>query len=75
MEIFNTILIQPFTAALIWLYGIFGNLGIAIIVLTILIRLALFPITRPSMKAAAKMRELQPELNKIKKKFMGSCSP
>ena len=66
---FDTVFIQPVQMALVWLYGIFGNLGIAIIVLTLLIRLALLPITRPSMKAAAKMRDLQPELDKIKKKY------
>lgn len=61
--------IQPVQAAIIWLYQITGNLGVAIIILTLLIRLLIFPITRPSMKAAVKMRELQPEVDELKKKY------
>jgi len=66
---FNTLFIQPVQTSLIWLYHLFGNLGIAIIVLTLVIRLLIFPLTRPSMKAAEKMRQLQPELNAIKKQY------
>jgi len=42
---------------------------LAIIVLTVAIRLLLLPLTRTSMKATNKMRELAPELEKLKKKY------
>lgn len=44
-------------------------MGIAIILLTILIRTLLIPIILPSMKNMKKQRDLQPELDKIRKKY------
>jgi YidC/Oxa1 family membrane protein insertase len=66
---FNTFLYQPILQALLWFNSLTGNLGLAIIAITILIRLVLYPLSMPAMKAAVKMRDLQPELNKLKKKF------
>lgn len=67
---FNTIVYQPFLQALIFLYGLLGNnLGFAIITLTLLIRLALFPITLPSLKSANNLRKLKPQLDKLKRKY------
>lgn len=61
---------QPLVNALIFSYHLFGgNLGWAIIGLTIAIRALLTPLTLPSLKSAQKLKELQPELNKLKEKF------
>lgn len=66
----NTLLVYPLTNALIWLYLFLGNnLGLAVIVLTALIRGALAPLTAPSLKSAEKLRSLQPELNALKAKY------
>ncbi len=46
-----------------------GNLGLAILVFTFLIRSALLPLSLPTLKATQKMRELQPEIKKLKKKY------
>lgn len=63
-------LYQLILNALIILYNLlFSNLGLAIIALTTLIRLALIPLTNPQLKATKKMQELAPELDKLKKKF------
>ena len=56
---------------LLFLYKTTGNLGAAIIVLTLIIRAVLIPITLPSLKATSKMAKLQPELSKLKKKHDG----
>jgi len=45
------------------------NLGLAIIVLTIAIRAVLTPLTKPSLEAAQKMKNLGPELESLKAKF------
>jgi len=58
-----------FTSILVFLDSIFNNLGITIIVFTILIRLALLPLTLPSVKSSKKIQELQPEIKKLKEKF------
>jgi YidC/Oxa1 family membrane protein insertase len=69
-NIWNLILFQPLLNALIFFYqNLFSNLGLAIIALTVVIRLILTPLTLPSIKAASKMKELAPELEKLKIKF------
>jgi YidC/Oxa1 family membrane protein insertase len=69
-SIFHTLLFQPLLNTLIFLYQVlFQNFGLAIIALTLLIRFALIPLTLPALKASQKIRELQPELEKLKKKY------
>lgn len=51
------------------IYGVVGNYGIAIIIVTILMRIIIFPLTLKQEKSMKKMRELQPELEKIKEKY------
>ena len=46
-----------------------GNYGIAIIILTILVRLILLPLTLKQEKSMKKMRDIQPELDKLKEKY------
>jgi YidC/Oxa1 family membrane protein insertase len=65
---FNTILIQPITYILTLITQTVGNYGLGIVILTLFIRLILLPITLPSLKMASKMRELQPEIDQLKKK-------
>lgn len=51
-----------------FLLGLLGNVGITIIVLTILIKLLLAPITWKNFMSAAKMRVLRPEMDEINEK-------
>ena len=51
------------------IYGVVGNYGIAIIIVTILMRIVIFPLTLKQEKSMKKMRELQPEIEKIKEKY------
>ena len=51
------------------IYGVVGNYGIAIIIVTVLMRIIIFPLTLKQEKSMKKMRELQPELEKIKDKY------
>lgn len=69
---FTTILVQPLANGLILFYNLLGhNLGLAIIVFSIALIIALRPLTRPYMDSMKKMRELAPQLEKIKKKHKG----
>ena len=61
--------LAPFVNALFAVYYMIGNFGLAIILVTIVIRLILLPLVMPSLKSAQKIRELQPKLNKLKEKF------
>ena len=61
-------LTKPIFAVLHWLNGIIGNMGWAIIGLTLLIKAILFPLAYKSYVSMAKMKELQPEMQKLKEK-------
>jgi YidC/Oxa1 family membrane protein insertase len=67
--LWTVVLYQPLINGLFFLYSVTGSLGWAIIALTVLIRLAMIPLTLPSMKSAQKMKDLAPELAKLKKKW------
>jgi len=70
MNIWFTLLYQPLVNCLIFFYQFLGqNLGLAIVAMTVFIRLLLIPLTLPSLKSASKMKELAPELGKLKKKY------
>ncbi len=55
---------------LVFLVGVIpgGNIGVAVILLTILVKLLLFPLSQKSVRTQAKMREIDPELRRIKEK-------
>lgn len=68
MQIFN-ILNGYIFQFLVFLYHLLGNnLGLAIIALTVIVKAVLMPLVAPSMKSAQKMRDLKPQLEKLKKK-------
>jgi YidC/Oxa1 family membrane protein insertase len=56
---------------LYWLTSVFGipNYGIAIILLTVIVRTCMIPVSLKQARSAAKMQELAPEIQKIKDKF------
>lgn len=58
-----------FVYFLYWLNEITGNFGWAIIIFTVIIRLALYPLYHKQQKSMIKMREIQPEVEKLKKKY------
>ena len=61
-------LTKPIFAVLHWLNELIGNMGWAIIGLTLLIKAVLFPLAFKSYVSMAKMRELQPEMEKLKER-------
>jgi len=52
-----------------WFYSYIPNYGLAIIFLTIVVRLAMYPLTLKSMKSMKKMQMLAPEMEELKKKY------
>ncbi len=70
MNIFNIILIQPLANGLILFYRILGeNMGLAIIGFSLALRLLLNPLTKPYMESMKKMKEIEPQISKLKKKY------
>jgi len=62
-------LVVPLLRALKWVNGYVGNYGWSIIVLTILINLAMFPLRHKSVVSMRKMQELQPEVKAIQDRY------
>jgi len=59
----------PLLNALQWVHGYIGNWGWAIVVLTILINLAMFPLRHKSVVSMKKMQELQPQMKAIQDRY------
>ena len=68
-SVFSMIVFQPLYNALIIIYVIIPDLGITIIILTIIIRFLLMPLSKKSIASQKKMQEIQPELKKLQKKY------
>jgi YidC/Oxa1 family membrane protein insertase len=67
--LFNLIFTFPIFNALMLLYHLFGDFALSIIVLTVIIRLILVPLTLQSLKSTKAMQTLQPRIAEIKKKY------
>ena len=57
---------KPLFFAVDYLFKLTGNFGIAIVLITIMIRLVFFPLANYSFKSMAKMKALQPEMTRLK---------
>ncbi|MGB2241964.1 MAG: membrane protein insertase YidC [Porticoccaceae bacterium] len=66
---FLWMLAKPIFAALQTIHGFLGNWGWSIILLTIFIKILLYPLSAASLKSMAKMRTLQPEMARIKELY------
>jgi len=67
--LFNLIFTYPIFNVLMLLYRGIGDFGLAIIVLTLIIKLILFPLTLKQLKSMKATQALQPQLQEIKKKY------
>ena len=64
-----TVVASPLFWLLSKIHGVVGNWGVAIILLTVLIKAAFFKLSATSYRSMAKMRELAPRLQAMKEKF------
>ncbi len=64
-----TVLAYPIFVLLNWLHKLVQNWGTAIILLTVLIKLAFYPLSAASYKSMAKMRKLAPRLESLKQRY------
>ena len=63
------VLAGPLLDLLRLIYGYVGNYGVAIIILTIIVRLLLFPLTFKGMKSMKRMQQLSPRMKKLQAKY------
>jgi YidC/Oxa1 family membrane protein insertase len=64
-----TIIAKPMLYSLKFLYHYVGNYGVAIIILTIILKALFFPLTHKSFKSMKGMQKIQPEMTKLREKF------
>ena len=62
-------LTKPMFYLLRWLYGILGNFGLAMLAVTVIVKLLFFPLANRSFASMAAMRRVQPEMKSIQERF------
>ncbi len=67
--LFNLIFTYPIFNALMLLYRLIGDFGVSIIVLTLVVKLLLFPLTLQQLKSMKATQSLQPQMAEIKKRY------
>ncbi len=74
MNIFDVLIVQPIFNLLVGLYSLIpgGDFGVALIIFTVMVRFALWPLVKRQLHQVTAMRKLQPELAKIKKNSGGN---
>lgn len=70
-SLFTTIVFQPILNLLIWLYNVLpgGDIGIAIIALTILVKIVLFPFSKAQIHQQRAMQDLQPKIDEVRSRL------
>jgi YidC/Oxa1 family membrane protein insertase len=67
--LFSQIFMRPIFNGLMLLYHLFGDFGLSIVVLTLIIKLLLFPLTLKQLKSMKANQQLQPQMQEIRKKY------
>ncbi len=60
---------KPLYQLLHWLSHVLGNYGLAILATTVIVKAAFFPLANKSYESMAKMKKLQPEMEKLRERF------
>jgi len=71
LSIFHEVLYQPIFNLFVGLYNIIPghDIGVVIIIITVLVRLIVYPLTSKSIKAQKSIQDLQPKIDAIKKEY------
>lgn len=67
--VWNSIFVKPLAFVLIKIGELLNNYGLAVIIVTILIRLVMFPLTKKTAMQSENMKNAKPELEKLEKKY------
>ena len=71
-QLFQTILYQPIFNGFVALYNLIPDVGVVILIITVLIKVVLYPMTNKSIKAQKSLTDLQPKLDELKEKHKGN---
>jgi YidC/Oxa1 family membrane protein insertase len=69
-ELFDVVLLQPMLNLLVLMAGfLFGSFGLAIVLLTIIVRVVTLPLTLRQLRSTRAMQEIQPRMKELQKKY------
>ncbi len=68
-DVWNMLIVNPMMNILVFIYGMVGNYGVAILIFTVLIKLATLPFTMQQQKAFKAQAGVAPKMEAIKKKY------
>jgi YidC/Oxa1 family membrane protein insertase len=60
---------KPLFLVIDWFFHVFGNFGVAILAVTVLIKLAFFPLANKSYKSMSMMKKVQPQMMEIRERY------
>jgi len=69
IQLYTTIIYQPLFNLLVFFYNIIPDIGIAIIFLTIIVKVILWPISHKGLKSQKVLQDLQPKMDSLKQKY------
>ena len=70
-NLWNTFFVRPLAFFIIKIGSLVGSPALSIVIITLIIRFALFPMTRKTLLQSENMKKAQPEINRIEKKYEG----
>ena len=71
----ESFVVLPLIQFITWIYNLVGSLGIAIIIATLIVKIAIMPLMLKSMNSTARMQVIQPQQQKIQQKYAGKTDP
>lgn len=69
--LWNTFFVRPLGYIIVKIGMLVGSTAVSIIIITLILRLILFPMTRKTMLQSEKMKDAKPEIDRIEKKYQG----
>lgn len=69
MSLFDVVIVQPIFNLLMGIYSLIPDFGVSIVIFTIIVRFALWPLAKKQLHQAKAMRKMQPELKKLQAKY------
>ncbi|MEK7681663.1 MAG: membrane protein insertase YidC, partial [Chloroflexota bacterium] len=67
--LWNVVVFGPMLNTVVFLYTVFGNFGVAIILFTLVVRAVMLPLTIKQLYSTKKMSDLQPRLQELQRKY------
>lgn len=68
-NLFTTIFYQPLFNLLVSIYNMIPDIGVAILIITVIIKLILWPLSHKSLKSQKALQEIQPKMEELKEKY------